>query len=103
MKHGCYGEFCKKILSSSVLGRYAVCSVRVPDVSKERSGFSFRIKQPKESSYARTHDTCVYFLSFRAATFLAQLDPEDGNPAILQNVGNSLPKDGALHFGKTES
>ena len=47
--------------------------------------------------------TCLYFLYFRAATFLAQLDPEDGDPVILQNVVNSLPKDGALHFGKIES
>ena len=93
----------QKNLTSSVLGCHTVCSVRVPDVSKEHSGFSFRIKQSKESSYARTYGTCVYFLSFRAATFLAQLDPEDGDPAILQNVGGSLPKDRALHFGKTES
>jgi len=45
--------------------------------------------------------TCLYFLYFRAATFLAQLDPEDGDPVILQNVVNSLPISEKLNLKTT--
>lgn len=60
----------QKILSSSVLRCYAVCSVRVPDVSKERRGFLFRIKQSERAAILE-HTALVYiFYCFERLRFL---------------------------------